>query len=166
MEPEAARPRGVLAFVARAIATAGGAGYVPIAPGTAGTAVAIPIAWALADVPLWVYALVTLGVILVGIAASHVADQSWGDHDNQKIVIDEVAGYLVTMAPVSKHELVPLVAGFVIFRVLDVVKPPPARWFDRSMPGGPGVVLDDVVAGIYGAVLLWAGMRWLAPIFI
>jgi phosphatidylglycerophosphatase A len=159
--PMRSTPSAPLAFLARAIATAGGAGYVPVAPGTAGTAVAVPLAWAMSDFSPTLYAAIVVLVILVGIAAAHVADASWGTHDSQRIVIDEVAGYLVTMALVSRHDPIALAAGFVLFRVLDVVKPPPARWFDRSMPGGPGVVLDDVMAGIYGAVLLWAGMHWL-----
>jgi phosphatidylglycerophosphatase A len=156
------KPSPLLAFAAKAIATAGGAGYVPIAPGTAGTAVAVPLAWLLADVGLLAYVGVTVAVTLLGIAAAHVADEAWGSHDSQRIVIDEVAGYLVTMTFVSRHDWIALVAGFVLFRVLDVVKPPPARWVDSSMPGGPGVVLDDVVAGVYGAALLWLGMQGLA----
>ncbi len=155
------KPSPALAFVAKAIATAGGAGYVPVAPGTAGTAVAVPLAWALSDLGPLAYGLITVAVIVVGIVAAHIADLAWETHDSQRIVIDEVAGYLVTMALVSRHDWIALAAGFVLFRVLDVVKPPPARWFDRSMPGGPGVVLDDVVAGIYGAGLLWLGMHWM-----
>ena len=152
--PMHAKPSAPLAFVAKAIATAGGAGYVPVAPGTAGTAVAVPLAWLMADFGLPLYLAVTVGVTLLGIAAAHVADAAWETHDSQRIVIDEVAGYLVTMAFVSRHSWIALLAGFVVFRVLDVVKPPPARWVDQKMPGGPGVVLDDVVAGIYGALLM------------
>jgi phosphatidylglycerophosphatase A len=155
------KPGPVLAFCAKAIATAGGAGYVPIAPGTAGTAVAVPLAWLMSDLTLVSYLAVTLAVTLVGIAAAHVADEAWGTHDSGRIVIDEVAGYLVTMAFVSRHDWVALLIGFVVFRVLDVVKPPPARAVDRSMPGGPGVVLDDVVAGLYGAGLMVLGMHFL-----
>jgi phosphatidylglycerophosphatase A len=156
------KPTGALAFAAKAIATAGGAGYMPVAPGTAGTAVAVPLAWLLRDVGLLPFVAITIGVILVGIAAAHVADAAWETHDSQRIVIDEVAGYLVTMTFVSRASWIALLAGFVIFRVLDVIKPPPARWVDTSMPGGPGVVLDDVVAGLYGALLLWGGMHLLA----
>jgi phosphatidylglycerophosphatase A len=161
--PMHSRPSPALAFVAKAIATAGGAGYMPVAPGTAGTAVAVPLAWLMSDLGLPIYLAITVGITLLGIAAAHVADEAWGTHDSQRIVIDEVAGYLVTMAFVSRHSWIALSAGFVVFRVLDVVKPPPARWVDQKMPGGPGVVLDDVVAGLYGAGLMVLMMHFVRP---
>ena len=151
------RPSGPVAFVARAIATAGGAGYVPYAPGTAGTAVAVPLAYALAGLSPLAYGAVVVGVIAVGILAASLADAWWGTHDSGRIVIDEVAGYLVTVALVPRDRLVVLLAGFALFRLLDQIKPQPARWIDQRMPGGAGVVLDDVMAGVYGALLLWAG---------
>jgi phosphatidylglycerophosphatase A len=141
-------------FWAKAIATSFGAGFVPIAPGTAGTAVTIPLAWALADAPLWAYIIVTIFVTLVGVWAAHHADILWGTHDCQKIVIDETAGYLVTMLPVDKHHWPALLCGFVAFRIYDQFKPFPARRFQDKLPGGWGVVLDDVAAGVWGAVTM------------
>jgi phosphatidylglycerophosphatase A len=149
----------VVVFLARFVATAGGAGFAPVAPGTAGTLVAVPLAWALAGLSLPVYAAVTAGVTLLAIACAGIADRSWGTHDSGRIVIDEVAGYLVTMALVPRDRLLPLAAGFLLFRLLDITKPPPARWIDRRLPGGAGVVLDDVTVGVYGAALLWLGWR-------
>jgi phosphatidylglycerophosphatase A len=140
---------------AKFIATAGGAGYMPVAPGTAGTAVAVPIAWALAGLPTWQFAVVTVLVTALAIWAADTADRAWGTHDCQKIVIDEVAGYLVTMLTVDRHSWVALLAGFVIFRILDSTKPWPVRWLERNLPGGWGVVLDDVGAGVQGAILMW-----------
>src|SRR5438132_7391565 len=81
-------------FVARAIATAGGAGYVPIAPGTAGTAVAVPLTWALADLGWAPFLAITAAITAIGIVAASEADRSWGTHDAGRIVIDEVAGYM------------------------------------------------------------------------
>ena len=145
-----------MAAIAKAIATAFGAGYVPIAPGTAGTAVTIPLAWALRGLPLWQYAIVTIAITAIAIWAADRADRAWGTHDCQKIVIDEVAGYLVTMALVDRGHWAPLVVGFVVFRILDSVKPPPVRWLERRLPGGWGVVLDDVGAGCQGMVIMIA----------
>ena len=153
--------------LAKLIATAFGAGYLPIAPGTYGTAVAVPLAWALASVPLWQYAIVVAVVTAIAIWAAGRADRAWGTHDCQKIVIDEVAGYLVTVALVDRARWAPLVVGFVLFRILDTVKPPPVRWIDEQLPGGAGVVLDDVGAGVQGLVIMVAldrfgALAWLA----
>jgi phosphatidylglycerophosphatase A len=142
--------------LSKAIATALGAGYSPIAPGTCGTAVTVPLALALAPLQLWQYALVLLAITAVGIWAADRADRAWGTHDSGRIVIDEVAGYLTTMALVDRGHWVPLAVGFVVFRALDIIKPPPIRWLDRTMPGGFGVVIDDVAAGLLGMVIMVA----------
>jgi phosphatidylglycerophosphatase A len=150
--------QGMFLFVksfAKWIATSGGVGYIPIAPGTYGTAVGIPLVWLMADLPLWQYALISVVSIAIAIWAAHEADRAWGTHDCQKICIDETVGYFVTMAPVDKHGWVPLVAGFVLFRLFDQVKPPPVRWLDENLAGGYGVVLDDVAAGVMAAVVMW-----------
>lgn len=141
--------------IARAIATAGGAGYAPIAPGTCGTAVAVPLAYAAAGLPWWAFALVIAGTTLLGIWAASVADQHWGTHDSGRIVIDEVAGYFMTVVAIDRSDWTLLIVAFVVFRVLDITKPPPVRAIDRRMPGGAGVVLDDVAAGVYGALVMW-----------
>lgn len=142
--------------LAKALATALGAGYSPIAPGTCGTVVAVPLAWALASRPLWQFLVITLVVTLVGVWAAATADRAWGTHDSGRIVIDEVAGYLVTMALVDRTSWIVLGVGFVVFRFFDIVKPPPVRWLDENLPGGWGVVLDDVAAGVMGAAVMWA----------
>jgi phosphatidylglycerophosphatase A len=144
----------VTSFVARAVATAGGAGYSPVAPGTCGTVVAVPLAWACRGSDTWLFGIVVVAVTLVGIAAAHKADQVWGTHDSGRIVIDEVAGYLATVAFVDRGNWWVLGVGFVVFRALDIIKPPPVRWFDENVPGGAGVVLDDVVAGVMGAAIM------------
>lgn len=155
--------------LAKAIATALGAGYVPIAPGTAGTAVTIPLAWVCRSLPLWQYGVVCVAITAIAIWAADRADRAWGTHDCQKIVVDEVAGYMVTMALVDRAHWIPLLAGFVVFRILDSVKPPPVRLLEDKLPGGWGVVLDDVGAGIQGMVIMVAlahfgAFAWLAGI--
>lgn len=140
--------------LAKLIATAFGAGYSPVAPGTCGTAVAVPLVWLLSDLPTWQFVAVVVGVTFIAILAAHHADRAWGTHDSQKIVIDEVAGYLTTMIPVDRGHWAPLLCGFVAFRFFDIVKPPPVRWLDDNLPGGWGVVLDDSAAGVMGAIVM------------
>jgi phosphatidylglycerophosphatase A len=151
------------------VATAFGAGYAPKAPGTCGTAVAIPLAWALASLSAWQFGLVAACITVLGVACAQRAGRAWGTEDDQRIVIDEVAGYLVTVIPVDRSGWAPLAAGFVIFRALDIVKPFPIRWLDEHVPGGWGVMLDDVAAGVMGAgamLLLdhFGALAWLAAL--
>ena len=153
--------------LSKLVATAFGAGYAPRAPGTCGTAVAVPLAWALASLSVFHFSLVAVGVTLLGVACAQRADRAWGTQDNQRIVIDEVAGYLVTVIPVDRSGWAPLAVGFVIFRALDILKPPPVRWLDEHLPGGWGVVLDDVAAGLMGAAAMalldhFGALAWLA----
>lgn len=142
--------------IAKTLATALGAGYSPVAPGTCGTLVAVPLAWALRGFAVWQFVAVTLAITLLAVWAAAVADRAWGTHDSGRIVIDEVAGYLATMTLVSRATWAPLVVGFVVFRALDIIKPPPVRWLDENLPGGWGVVLDDVAAGVIGMALMVA----------
>lgn len=136
------------------VATALGAGLIPGAPGTWGTLVTIPLAWALGRLGTAAYLGGTALVTLVGILAADVYCRATRRHDNQQIVIDEVAGYLVTLAPVARTPA-NLLIGFVLFRIFDITKPPPVRWIDRRVHGGFGVVADDLGAGVYGAICLW-----------
>ena len=158
-----------LSSLSKAIATALGAGYSPIAPGTCGTAVTVPLAFALAGLPIWQYVIVVVAITALGIWAADRADRAWGTHDTGRIVIDEVAGYLVTMTLVARDHWVPLAVGFVVFRAFDIIKPPPVRWLDRNMPGGFGVVIDDVAAGVMGMLVMLAldrfgALAWLAAL--
>jgi phosphatidylglycerophosphatase A len=144
--------------VALLVATAGGAGYSPWAPGTCGTLVAVPLAYALFRAGLLAYALGTLVVIAVGAWAAGRVCRLYQAEDVQLIVIDEVAGYLVTVAPVVPtwwHLLV----GFGLFRLFDIVKPWPVSWADRRVHGGLGVMLDDLLAGLYAGLVLWGADR-------
>lgn len=142
-------------FVIAALATAGGAGYSPVAPGTCGTAVTIPLVWALSGFPTWQWVIICIAITALGIAVASRADRVWGTHDSQRIVIDEVAGYCITMIPVARDHWAPLLVGFVVFRFFDITKPPPVRMIDQKVPGGAGVVLDDAAAGVYGAIVMY-----------
>jgi phosphatidylglycerophosphatase A len=148
------KPPPAVAFVAKALATALGAGYSPVAPGTCGTAVAVPLVFVMAGLVTWQFVAIAIAVTGIGIVAAHYADRAWGTEDAQKIVIDEVAGYLVTMIPAPKDYWAPLLAGFIAFRFFDIVKPPPVRWLDENLPGGWGVMMDDIAAGVMGALVM------------
>lgn len=147
--------------IAVAVATGFGAGWVPVAPGTAGTAVAIPLFLALSRLPAWLQVLSTLAFVALAIHAANRAANYFGASDDGHIVSDEIAGYLVTMLLVAPT-LKTVLAGFVLFRVLDVVKPWPASWFDREVHTGVGNVMDDVAAAVWGRGLM-ALLVWLWP---
>ncbi len=134
------------------LAAWGPCGYAPGAPGTAGTLGAIPLFWALRDLPLWLYAVTVVAFVALASFAAGVAGRYWKVPDASPIVIDEVAGYLVTMA-LAPWSWGAALAGFVLFRVFDVLKPWPASAFDR-VKNGFGVVMDDVVAGAWAFVVL------------
>jgi phosphatidylglycerophosphatase A len=136
------------------LATAGGAGYAPVAPGTAGSAVGVLLYFLVRDWPLlWLVGLIAV-VTAAGTWASNRAAVHFGREDPGPVVIDEVAGQLVTLAG-SGAGLGAAVAGFLLFRVLDIVKPWPARQLE-SLPGGFGIMADDLMAGAYGNILLFA----------
>lgn len=134
-----------------------GSGAAPFAPGTFGTLAAIPLYWLLSTLPLSIY-LAVLGVAgLVGIYLCERTSHDLGVHDHSGIVWDEFVGYLLTMAAVPFSWQAAL-WGFIMFRVFDVIKPWPVRTVDRRVAGGFGIMLDDVLAGIYA----WSVMHvWL-----
>jgi len=146
------------------LASWGPCGYAPWAPGTAGTLGAIPLFWALRGLPLGVYLLTVAAFTAVACVAAAAAGRYWKVVDASPIVIDEVAGYLITMAffPWSWGNAI---AGFLLFRLFDVMKPWPANYFDRKVKNGFGVVMDDVFAGVWAGAtleLLRLGLRLLA----
>ena len=136
------------------LATALGAGLLPVAPGTWGTALAVPLAIGLDQLGPLAFVVGTVLVTIVGVIAADVYCRATAQEDNQQIVIDEVAGYLVTLLLVPRTPI-NLAAAFVLFRIFDIWKPPPVRAIDRHIHGGLGVVADDVAAGVYAAACLW-----------
>jgi len=130
-----------------------GSGLAPKAPGTFGTLVALPIVWLLnlAGTP-WFMLFLVLGTAL-GIYVCGKTAQDVGEHDHGAIVWDEVMGYTLTMlfVPVS---LSTLLIGFVLFRLFDIVKPWPIRWFDQRVHGGFGIMLDDLLAALPALAIL------------
>ena len=137
------------------LAFGGGAGLAPRAPGTVGTAVAIPIYLAVASAPLAVYLLVVAIIVAAGIRACGRTARDLGVHDHPGIVLDEIAGFLVTMTALPL-EWTWIAAGFVAFRLFDIAKPWPISLADRKVGGGLGIMLDDVIAGVLACAVLHA----------
>ena len=148
-----ATPLDVLATV---VATGLGSGYAPFAPGTAGSLVGLALFWPVSHLSLAGQALATALVFALGVAAAAHVARRIGIEDPGLVVADEVVGMWVSLLGLPLTG-VTVVAGFVLFRVFDVFKPYPARDLER-LPGGWGIMCDDVMAGIYANLLLRAGL--------
>jgi phosphatidylglycerophosphatase A len=140
------------------IATVGGVGWFPIAPGTAGSAVGVVIY-------LFTYHLsapaqfgLLIGITAVGVWAAGIAETAFNKEDPGPVVIDEVAGQLLTLL-MTGVAWKGAIAGFFIFRVFDILKPPPARQLER-LHGGLGIMADDLAAGAYGWILMTLLLRF------
>ena len=137
----------------RVMATGLGTGLSPFAPGTVGTILGIPLYLLFALFSPTLYLLSTIAFCFFAVYISGEAEKLYGEKDPSKIVIDEIAGFLVVMlfVPVSPYTVA---AGFILFRFFDILKPYPIRLMEQRLPGGYGVVADDVMAGIYAAIVL------------
>ncbi|MGA7123658.1 MAG: phosphatidylglycerophosphatase A [Polyangiaceae bacterium] len=136
-----------------AIATWFGCGLVPIAPGTAGALGAVPLYLLAVRGGRLGVAAAAVAVTAIGVWASTVVARELHEKDPQLVVVDEVAGLLVTMLPVAVPSWYSVAIGFALFRLFDVVKPWPVRRLE-SLPSGWGIVLDDVAAGALGAIVM------------
>jgi phosphatidylglycerophosphatase A len=141
---------------AKLVATGLGSGYSPVAPGTAGSLVGLLLFLPLAGRALWIQLAAVVAVTILGVLAGGRLATMLGAKDPGMVVVDEVAGQWITflalpMTPVTA------VAGFLLFRVMDILKPWPARALER-LPGGLGIMADDVAAGIYAHLLLRLGL--------
>ena len=130
-----------------------GSGLSPFAPGTAGTLLTVPLVYFLQQQDFLIYVTVTVFVLLTGSWVCGYAADKLQVHDHSAIVYDEVAGFLITMclAPAGWEWML---AGFVLFRFFDAVKPWPISWFDKNLHGGFGILFDDVIAGIFSLCCL------------
>ena len=135
------------------LATGCKSGYSPIIPGTAGSLAALIPCWLLSLLPLPVSSMFLIAFIVLSIWVSELAENIVGRKDPGCIVIDEFAGMMITLLGIH-FTWQSALAGFFIFRVLDILKPFPIRYLERTIPGGAGIVLDDVAAGVAAHVLL------------
>jgi phosphatidylglycerophosphatase A len=152
----AGHPTTVSDWLAAGVATVGGAGFLPKAPGTAGAAVGVLLYLGIERVHDGAYYLHAIILLLVaGTWASWRVEHFWG-HDSQRIVIDEVVGQMITFAFTAGRIKLPwpdVIAGFALFRLFDIIKPFPVRRLER-LQSGVGVMADDVGAGLYALALL------------
>lgn len=139
-----------------------GLGLIPKAPGTWGTLLALPLWWVMHPLGMYGYLAALTALFTVGTFFAGESARKLGEHDVPGIVVDEVVGFLVTTIPVSSAFAMPttgpwwawLAAAFVLFRIFDIWKPWPINKLDASVHGGLGIMLDDLVAGVYGAAVL------------
>lgn len=135
-------------------------GCSPLAPGTVGTLGGVALAWALRGTEnylLWILLICAL-IYVLGRALADWTIERYGE-DPGVFVLDEVLGYLVTVAWVRGPSALGLVLGFAVFRFLDVLKPPPIRQLEK-IPGGDGILLDDLAAGLVGLAVMAAVRTW------
>lgn len=143
------------------IATCGKIGYFPFAPGTAGSAVGLALVTAVGRLPLsrpWIFAslaVLAAGILVLGARAADRAEKFFQRPDPSQVVIDEVVGQMISFLAWPDAAWRWLLTGFILFRIFDVIKPFPARQAER-VPGGWGIMLDDVFAGGYSLALLLA----------
>jgi len=139
-----------------------GVGYVRTAPGTVGSVAALPFAWVIQmTTPSWGLAFASLVVFGLGVwlTGRHLRENLDGN-DPQWIVVDEVAGVWLAVSIIGPS-WESYAAGFLLFRLLDIWKPWPISWIDKNLHGGLGVMLDDYVAGLFAALLLYgAALVW------
>jgi phosphatidylglycerophosphatase A len=135
------------------LATGFGSGLSPVAPGTAGTLVGVLICFLCLPLPWPMRLLIVIALSALSIYIAGRAEIIYKKKDDQRIVIDEIIGLQITMLPVAIN-LLNLCAAFALFRVFDIWKPFPIKNLQK-LPGGWGVVIDDVAAGIYAGIVLW-----------
>ena len=142
-----------------------GSGLAPKAPGTFGTLAAIPLFYLLSYLSIKYYIGVLVIASLLGFWFCHVTSEAMGVHDHKAIVWDEFVGYWITMLPVlvlfpeiKEGATIPFIwvlCGFLLFRFFDVLKPFPISWLDKKIEGGFGIMIDDIVAGLLSALVLF-----------
>lgn len=159
MRPSPASPASPLDRLALVLATGFGTGYGPIAPGTWGSIPGLVLAWGLARLGgPWGVLSGAVAFAVAGVWAAGRAEALFGEKDPGRVVVDEIAGQMVALLFVRPTGPV-LVAAFLLFRILDVVKPWPARRLE-DLPGGSGIMADDLMAGLYANLILHGLALW------
>lgn len=153
-------PRNYLKNPVHFLALGFGSGLLPRAPGTFGTLAAIPVYWSLSHLSMAWYLAVVLLLSVAGVAICEYTSRKLNVHDHPGIVFDEIVGYLLTMVALPV-DLGWMLAGFIAFRFFDIVKPWPISWLDKSVKGGFGIMVDDVLAALMAWLVLQFGYRFL-----
>ena len=151
-----------MSILAKIISTIFGVGYFPLAPGTMGSLAALIVYWISPEITAIQLALIILGISVLGVYTATITEHEMKNKLGQEkgidpgiIVIDEVVGMLIALLFVPKTTFF-LIAAFILFRIFDITKPYPVRNMER-FPGGWGIVLDDVIAGIYANIAIQFG---------
>lgn len=141
-----------------------GSGLIPFMPGTFGSLAAIPLLIAMSYLPLWGYLVVTALSTIVGISICQKVTDDLGVHDHGAIVWDEVVGMMIVFIaiPLSWHSVL---IGFVLFRIFDIWKPWPISFFDKNVHGGWGIMVDDLIAGLFALIGMHAIYQLVFPAF-
>jgi phosphatidylglycerophosphatase A len=142
------------------IATGFGSGYLPKAPGTWGSLVGVALWFGLRDLAVLPYLGVAAALFVVGTLCAGSAEKIVDRADPGLVVVDEIVGQLLALLA-APHHPVAVLLGFLAFRVFDILKPFPAGWLDRHIHGGLGIMLDDVVAGLYSLLVLQLIWRYI-----
>jgi len=130
-----------------------GAGASPYAPGTVGTLPAVLLVWLMSYIPIIWYLCVICLLYVAGVWVCAKTSNDIGVHDHPGVVVDEVVGYLIAMILVPVNVWT-LATGFLVFRFFDIVKPWPICWLDKRVDGGTGIMIDDVVAGVFSLIVM------------
>lgn len=158
-QPETPAVRPAMSPVAKWISVWFGCGLSPVGPGTMGTIGAVPLAYALALGGTAVFLIGLIVVVGIGTWAADRFVRATGVDDDQRIVVDEVAGYLLTLVAVPKTAAAFFFA-FLLFRLFDIWKPQPVKWVDQNLGGGIGVMADDLAAAVYAGIGLYLCERF------
>lgn len=159
---DAAQRRALMTHPAGWIATGFGSGLAPAAQGTVGSAVALLPWWFMRGLSLPAWGLVLLVGFAIGVWACGESGRRIRYADHRSLVWDEFIGQWLALLPALAAPWWAMLVGFVLFRLFDVAKPWPIGWLDARVKGGAGVMLDDVVAGVFAAVVLGLALRFLA----
>jgi phosphatidylglycerophosphatase A len=135
------------------LATGGWIGHAPVAPGTFGSLAALPLCWMLSCLSFG-SEIVVMGILIgASIWISHAAEKMDSQDDPKHVVVDEICGMAVALSGLPFIPVI-VIGAFALFRMFDIVKPFPIRWVDRKVPGGLGIMLDDILAGMLANMLL------------
>lgn len=137
------------------LATGFGSGLSPFIPGTMGSLAAIPFWWLMTFLPMQIYSLLVLIGISIGVYLCTRTARDMGIHDHGCIVWDEFIGMWITLMSIPTMTWQWVLTGFVIFRIFDLWKPWPIYWFDQNVQGGMGIMVDDIIAGIISAAIIY-----------
>ena len=140
------------------LATGGWIGFSPVAPGTFGSLAALPICLLISSMPIGPALLFVAAMIILSTWIAHAAEKIEAQKDPSRVVIDEICGMAVALFALPFTPFF-IIVGFALFRVFDILKPFPIRWVDKKVPGGSGIMLDDIIAGIFANGLIRLGIH-------